>query len=385
MCSFLARVMSRFRYSYSHPDRNDVERGGGTLIILYATRLLTSKVVRVIGIISILLLVVIICYPHLSGDNIYALRPYEGENSLTHTVTESGILPNESTKRPRSGVLPNESSKRPESRVVANESSDALDWSRFAYVQYVTNKIYLCNSLMLFERLHSLGAKADKLMMYPSHFDVESDTEEARLIRQARDQYGVKLMPIQTMDELFLAPSSPVAMPRAYWLGFDKRFLSAQIVLIEPSKTEFDRLMRAMRVAKADDYDMDIVNNLYKDSALILPHRPYNLLTGEFRATNHAGYLGNPEEKWDPDAVLKEAKFLHFSDWPVPKKEQPKCEKDPNTGQENCRNRELWLGFYSDFKRRRQEVCTLGLAKRASTLNPGTLNPRMTPNTSKTA
>ncbi|KAK9251415.1 nucleotide-diphospho-sugar transferase [Lipomyces tetrasporus] len=219
--------------------------------------------------------------------------------------------------------------------LVILDELNGIDWSRFAYVQYVTNTAYLCNSVMLFEILHRLGSKAHRLMM---------------LLRQARDKYGVKLMPIeiqrratseatwaegytkllafnqtqydrvlsldsdstvlQTMDELFIAPSAPVAMPRAYWLNFDDRILSAQLILIEPSVSEFNR---------PNDYDMEIVNNLYKDSCLILPHRPYNLLTGEFRSDKHSDYLGNSEEESDPEKTFKVAKFRHFSDWPVPK------------------------------------------------------------------
>lgn len=74
-----------------------------------------------------------------------------------------------------------------------------IDWSRFAYVQYVTNSAYLCNSVMLFESLHRLGSKPDRLMMYPSSFseDALGDSTESRLLRKARDEYGVKLMPIQ--------------------------------------------------------------------------------------------------------------------------------------------------------------------------------------------
>lgn len=124
------------------------------------------------------------------------------------------------------------------------------------------------------------------------------------------------------MDELFLLPPAPMAMPRAYWLGFDERVLSSQVMLLQPSEVEFKRVMRGMEKAESNDYDMEIVNDLYKDSALILPHRPYNLLTGEFRNTNlstHGRYLGNEDEKWDPSAAFQEAKFLHFSDWPFPK------------------------------------------------------------------
>ena len=69
-------------------------------------------------------------------------------------------------------------------------------WSRFAYVQYVTNLPYLCNSIMLFERLHSLGCKPDRLMMYPSGFSFDDNSTESRLLTKARDEYKVKLMPV---------------------------------------------------------------------------------------------------------------------------------------------------------------------------------------------
>jgi hypothetical protein len=121
------------------------------------------------------------------------------------------------------------------------------------------------------------------------------------------------------MDELFLLPQCPVAIPRAYWLNLDDRVLSSQLVLIQPSEFEFNRIKKAIDGAGANDYDMEIINDLYKNSALVIPHRPYILLTGEFRSHNHADYLGNDIQAWEPEKVLKEAKFIHFSDWPVPK------------------------------------------------------------------
>lgn len=170
---------------------------------------------------------------------------------------------------------------------------------------------------------------------------------------------------LQHMDELFLLPRCPVALPRAYWIDPERHVLSSQLVLIESSDFEFDRVMHAMQNKGANDFDMEIVNTLYSDSAMILPHRPYNMLTGEFRAANHTAYLGNDLEKWDPDAALAEAKFLHFSDWPVPKpwietpdalreEKQPKCEADEGTGEEDCRARDIWLDLYRDFRERRR-------------------------------
>ena len=74
---------------------------------------------------------------------------------------------------------------------------ESTDWSQFAYVQYVTNLPYLCNSVMLFESLHRLDCKPDRLMMYPSGFSLTDDSAESRLLRKARDEYRVILKPIE--------------------------------------------------------------------------------------------------------------------------------------------------------------------------------------------
>ncbi|PKY07192.1 nucleotide-diphospho-sugar transferase [Aspergillus campestris IBT 28561] len=299
----------------------------------------------------------------------------------------------------------------PHDHAEAPSGNEETDWSRFAYVQYVTDDNYLCNSVMLFERLHSMHSKADRLLMYPDGISTaEDDTSlESKLVRKARDEYNVKLQPIQVqsrpsgdatwaesytkllafnqtqydrvlgldsdstilqpMDELFLLPSCPVAMPRAYWLDPNGRTMSSQLFVVEPSDFEFGRIMESISHAGGSEYDMEIFNELYKDSALIIPHRPYNLLTGEFRSESHTAYLGNSLEQWDPDRALSEAKYLHFSDWPVPKPwikarpdviqdKQPACQTVPEQP-ENCRNRDLWLGFYEDFARRRKAVCDI--------------------------
>lgn len=163
------------------------------------------------------------------------------------------------------------------------------------------------------------------------------------------------------MDELFLLPHSPVAMPRAYWLDDD--ILSSQLVLVEPSEFEFNRILEAFETRGAGDFDMEIVNNLYAKNCFILPHRPYNLLTGEFRSKNHSKYIGSKEEEWNPYKILAEAKFLHFSDWPFPKpwltgsealreQVQPTC--TDTTAGPDCTDQIIWNNLYDDFKQRRQ-------------------------------
>jgi alpha-N-acetylglucosamine transferase len=168
---------------------------------------------------------------------------------------------------------------------------------------------------------------------------------------------------LRHMDELFFIPSTTVAMPHAYWL--DHPFLTSHIMVIQPSVHEFSRIQAAMKSAGHGVYDMDVVNKLYGAACLVLAHRKYALLTGEFRSDDHRKYLGGG--KWDPEKVLEEAKFVHFSDDPLPKpwevtqreleKMKPECGKE-DVGREDCRNRDVWLEFYRDFKERRR-VCSL--------------------------
>ena len=126
---------------------------------------------------------------------------------------------------------------------------------------------------------------------------------------------------LQCLDELFLLPPSPVAMPRAYWKWDKEHELTSLLVLFETSATAFASLMHAIENADAETYDMEILNDLYFGSATVLPHRQYGLLTGEFNhgPKNHSLFTGSVDEIWDPEKALREAKIVHFSDWPVPK------------------------------------------------------------------
>ena len=100
--------------------------------------------------------------------------------------------------------LPGVSRGWPSGPGLQNITSD-VDWSRFAYTQYATNAPYLCNSIMLFEILHRLGSKAERLLMYPSGFKISSpgsdgESKESLLLRKARDEYHVKLSPIEVVQ-----------------------------------------------------------------------------------------------------------------------------------------------------------------------------------------
>jgi alpha-N-acetylglucosamine transferase len=171
------------------------------------------------------------------------------------------------------------------------------------------------------------------------------------------------------MDELFFMPPCPIAMPRAYWLLKSKppkKILATHVMVIQPSAIEFSRIEKLINTAKPDEFDMELINKLYLNSAAVLPHRPYALLTAEFREKDHKVYLGSDVEEWDPKGVLEEAKFVHFSDWPVQKpwldvddleglrkEHQPKCKKGKG-GMMDCEDKEVWNGLYKEFRMRRE-------------------------------
>ncbi|KAL4944832.1 hypothetical protein BDV06DRAFT_209941 [Aspergillus oleicola] len=224
--------------------------------------------------------------------------------------------------------------------------ADPINWSCFAYTQYVTNIAYLCNL-------------AECLMMYPDRFSVDAldPSSESRLLRKAREEYGVRLMPIKVTATCVESHTKLLAFNQTQY----ERVLSldSDTTIIQPSEFEFMRVMAAMLNTGSPDYDI----------VLILPHRPYDPLTGEFWSKTHSAYMGNDVEVWDPNRVLGEANYLYFSDRPVLKPwlsvststvqaEQPTCDLNVTTCVEDyCRARDHWLEFYADFATRRKAVC----------------------------
>ncbi|KAF2720085.1 glycosyltransferase family 8 protein [Polychaeton citri CBS 116435] len=307
-----------------------------------------------------------------------------------------------------------------------------VDWSRFAYSQYATDTHSMCNAFMVFEALHRLGSKADRVLLYPQEWVGASPRYDrnAQLMHFAQKKYNVKLEPIQLlgadgkatpgtldepsdwdvsvtklrafdlvqydrvlhldsdivlqqhMDELFMLPKTQVAMPRAYWSkDGNGPALTSLIMLLEPNPREVQAMMETLRhwrmqpdYSNHKKYDMDLLNYRFDKSAMVLPHRPYAMLSSEFRNSDHSVYLGtvnahnlDPRTRWDPKKALKEAKLIHFSDWPLPKpwvmwpieglrEIQPDC-GGAKTG--SCVDREIWKGLYDDFRKRRKDLCRI--------------------------
>jgi hypothetical protein len=103
----------------------------------------------------------------------------------------------------------------------------------------------------------------------------------------------------------------------------------------------------------------------FDKSALVIPHRKYDLLTGKFRnqIDKHEAYLGSPKESWNAREALAEVKLVHFSDWVMPKPWLEASKKQVEAYQLTCRNvymarqdctdRDVWLELRKDFSERR--------------------------------
>lgn len=320
--------------------------------------------------------------------------------------------------------------------IVTRPREAAVDWHLYAYSLYATDAHSLCNALLVLDSLKRLGSRADRVLFYPKQWDtfVASNTDRtSQLLNIARDKYKANLLPIgllgqdgaaspgsldqesswdssitklrafeltpynrvlhldadltllRNLDHLFLLPSAPVAMPRAYWADVpspDPNLsqpwpLTSLLLLLEPNRAEFKYLLETLTAWRTDPnvtshgdgkkYDMDLLNYRYGSSALVLPQRPYALLSSEFRSTDHTAYLGPYGGKWDAQKVLDEAALVHFSDWPLPKpwtmwsadalaEMQPAC-----LGGEGgeCVERKIWKGLYDDFRVKRRDICKI--------------------------
>ncbi|EHK21840.1 glycosyltransferase family 8 protein [Trichoderma virens Gv29-8] len=291
-------------------------------------------------------------------------------------------------------------------------------YPRFAYAQYATDIDYLCNSVINFNRLKRFGAKYDLVLIFPKAWDQEAlqsaNTREAKAIEKLRaSDLNIVFRPfdilstdkgdstwrdsltkfhafalieytrilafdsdslvLNNMDFLFLAPDSPVAMPRAYWLTDGdhaaKQILGSHLMLIEPNTHRYKRIIN--EAIRSGDFDMEVLNELFEDSAMILPHRRLALLTGEFRNKHHHKYLAPDEdEEWNAIVEAGRAYLVHFSDWPLPKPWRshteaqwqaalPECPDIEKLDRPKCADRLVWTGFYNDYDTDKKAYCYL--------------------------
>lgn len=252
-------------------------------------------------------------------------------------------------------------------------------------------------------------------MLYPSNWDLEERvdgglTPTAYLLQRAQKDYYVKLRPLDALvldtteeniwagpytkflgfnltefnrvvaiaagsvvkynlDELFLIPAAPIAMPHVYWGSQDGWQFSPQLTIMTPSSDSFSRLTDAIKVSPVGEYDISVLEKVFHGQIIRIPQRPFALLSGELRRKSHDHYIGNAFPRiWNPYNILHKARILYFSDDPIPKpwytasqdllnRYMPSCEESEGFGASNCEDRQVWLRLYSDYAEWRKAVC----------------------------
>lgn len=84
-----------------------------------------------------------------------------------------------------------------------------VDSRKHAYVMYATDDHNLCNAYMVFESLHRLGSKADRVLLFNPQWATEAQGGKERssvLLTRAEKRFKVKLKPVQLLDEVTLGP-----------------------------------------------------------------------------------------------------------------------------------------------------------------------------------
>lgn len=80
-----------------------------------------------------------------------------------------------------------------------------VNWSNYAYSLHAIDGATLCHAVMLLDALARFGSKADRVLFYPSWWDLtveDSKDRESQLLLMARDKYKVKLQPTTLLTVL---------------------------------------------------------------------------------------------------------------------------------------------------------------------------------------
>lgn len=186
--------------------------------------------------------------------------------------------------------------------------------SPFGYVFYATSDEYACSALVSVNRLqqfhtpHRLFAFLTKavspeykaemeklnvevtIMKPPAHPHAKPLTEgqptNTRLENNLLKLMAFRIQQLQpdlarvivldadtfiykTLDSLFLLPDADVAAPRAYWKG--RGVLSSRLLLISLSDRLWKSVEAAIKELGINKYDSDLINDLFGDSAMVLP------------------------------------------------------------------------------------------------------------------
>lgn len=179
--------------------------------------------------------------------------------------------------------------------------------SPYAYVFYATKAEYACSVLINIDRLKNIFYTKERIIVlvkptlsseHLSRFVAQNATvipyEPPLLFDSDKPYYSDVLLKLigfrlhqyipslkrilildsdqlilQPLDHIFLLPAVELAAPRAYWkgtLGFTSAFL-----LVSLSERLWNRIEHALQTIKHDTFDMDLLNEMFAETAMLLP------------------------------------------------------------------------------------------------------------------
>ena len=179
--------------------------------------------------------------------------------------------------------------------------------SPFAYVFYATEPDYACSVLVNIDRLNNLFNTTHRIIVlvrpdlqseYLKAFTAQNATvipyEPPPLANNEVPYYRDVLLKLvafrlhhyipsikrilvldsdqlilQSLDHVFDLPSVDVASPRAYWT--ESTGVTSAFLLVCLSDRVWDKISHGLQTIGADVFDMDLINNLFQKTFLILP------------------------------------------------------------------------------------------------------------------
>jgi len=103
---------------------------------------------------------------------------------------------------------------------------------------------------------------------------------------------------LQSLDHLFSLPDTDVAAPRMYW-GDDTATLTSALILVKLSDRLWNQVDVAMRELSGYSFDMEVVNQLFKKNALVLPGT-YCTLNSQWETNELPSWWQGVEPPRDP-------------------------------------------------------------------------------------
>ena len=198
--------------------------------------------------------------------------------------------------------------------------------SPYAYVFYATKAEYACSVLIDIDRLNKILHTKHRIIVivkptissqYLSLFTAQNatvipyeppplyDNDEPyyadvllKLVGFRLHQYIPSLKRIlildsdqiilQSLDHVFSLPAVDLAAPRAHWQGLSG-FTSA-FLLVSLSDRLWDRMELALQTIKHNAFDMDLLNEMFRETAMVLP--------GDYCTLNSQWEMNSIPEWW---------------------------------------------------------------------------------------